>query len=397
VTTAAVGRTAAAAAVIGVGQTEYSRASHRTEWELANEAIASALDDAGVDPRDVDGLVRSSYEQVDEAMFLRTFRGRLTYYSQTAYGGLGLPAMVGHALGAVASGQARIVVAFRALNGYSQTRFGRAERTLGTSDATIVARGDRSPSGAFAAPYGVLAPGHLMAMWVRRYEHLFGVAEDDVIEAFCRIALDQRAYANRNPRAVMRDRPLDRAGYYAGRPINDPFRVFDFALETDGAAAVVIAGPDVARASLQPPVWIRAVVQGLLPYAESIATYGPLRNSEPYLALSAELYRRAGLGPNDISVAMLYDATVMTVLLAYEAYGFAPPGQGWRAIAEHGVGLDSPLPVNTHGGHLSEAYVHFMNSIVEAVRQCRGTATSQVPSVDAVLACSGPTGIVFTP
>lgn len=387
------------AAIVGIGHTHYSRGSGESEWQLANTAIANALQDAGLDGDDIDGIVRSSYDNVDEAMVLRTFGGRLTFYSQVNYGGLGVPAMLGHALGAIASHQAQVVVVFRALNGYSKTRFGRADRSLGNSNSSpMVATGDRAPSGAFAAPYGVLAPGQVMAMWARRYEHQFNIPDGAISDAFCQIATDQRRYAAANPFAVMRDKPLDRVGYYAGRYIAEPLRLFDFALETDGAAAIVVAAPSIAKKCTNHPlVWIRAVMQGLLPYAESISTYGDLRNSAEYLGIAAELYRRAGLRPSDISAAMLYDATTMTVLLAYEAYGFCPVGAAWSGIAEHGIGLDSPLPVNTSGGHLSEAYVHFMNMLVEAVRQCRGTSYNQVPNVNAVLACSGPTGVVLTP
>ena len=120
------------AAVIGIGQTAYSRASRRSEWSLAVEAIDQALADSGIAPGDVDGLVRYSYDSVDEAMLVRSFGWRLGYYSQTGYGGLGAPAVLAHARAAIESGQARVVVCFRSLNGYSTTRYGRAERSLGS-------------------------------------------------------------------------------------------------------------------------------------------------------------------------------------------------------------------------------------------------------------------------
>ena len=132
--------------------------------------------------------------------------------------------------------------------------------------------------------------------------------------------------------------------------ISDPLRVFDLALESDGAAAIVVASRDVARRLDVPPVWVRGAMHGLPPFAETVSMYGDLRNSRAYQALAGELYARSGVSASDISMAMLYDATTISVLLAYEAYGFAKEGESWRIIGEAGIGLDSPLPVNTMGG-----------------------------------------------
>lgn len=386
------------AAVIGIGQTAYSRASGRDEWSLAVEAVGNALDDSGLEPSDVDGLVRFSYDRVDEAMLVRAFGWRLRYYSQTGFGGLGAPAALAHAHAAVAGGQARAVVCYRSLNGYSATRYGRAERSLGDGDgaADLVARGDRAPSGAFAGPYGLLSPGQVMAMWARRYQWEAGIAEDDLVAALGRVAVDQRAYARRNPAALMRDRPLDAETYLAGRIVSTPLRIFDLALETDGAAAVVVADAALARGTPN-PVWIAAGVQGLFPYAESISVYGELRNGPTYQAIARRVLADAGITPQDLRAAMIYDATSISVLLGMEAYGLQPAGQAWRAVLEHGIGADALTPVNTSGGHLSEAYVHGMNLVVEAVRQCRGSSSGQVPRSGPVLVSSGPSAVVLTP
>lgn len=383
----------ATAAVIGVGQTEYSRASHRSEWSLAVEAINRALEDCGIPPEDVDGLVRYSYDAVDEAMLVRSFGWRLRYYSQTGYGGLGAPATLSHARAAVLSGQARVVVCYRSLNGYSATRYGRAERSLpGDDRGDVVAKGDRAPSGAFAGPHGLLSPGQVMALWARRYQWEAGISESELVSALARVAVDQRAYAQRNPAAVMRDRALDHEAYLAGRMISTPLRIYDLALETDGAAAVVVATEDVARAALTDPVRIIASVAGMFAYAESVAVYGELRNGPTYRALGERLLAEAGVPPADLCAAMIYDATSISVLLGLEGFGLAPPGQAWRQVFENGLG-----PVNTSGGHLSEAYVHGMNLVVEGVRQCRGVSSNQVSRTGPVLVSSGPSAVVLSP
>lgn len=383
------------AAVIGVGQTDYTRQSGRSEWELANEAIGRALDDAQVDPSEVDGLVRSASDVVDEAMVLRTFPMRLTYYGQIGYGGVGLAGILGHARAAIASGQARAVVVYRSLNGYSKVRFGRAERAF-DAGGSLVARGDRAPSGAFAGPYGLLSPGQVMAMWARRYQAKYALDDKNLSDALAVVAVGQRAYAQRNPDAIMRERPLSSADYYQGRMISEPLRLYDFALESDGAAAMVVAGRDMAMGQKRTAVWIRAAIQGLVRYGETINIYGELRNEPRHRSLGRQLFEQSGVEPRDISVAMLYDATTLTVLLALEEYGFAEPGTAWRLLLEKGIGLDSGLPVNTSGGGLSEAYVHGFNLMIEAVRQCRGSSPNQVDDVWNVLFCSGPSAAILS-
>ena len=152
---------------------------------------------------------------------------------------------------------------------------------------------------------------------------------------------------------------------------------------------------DIAR-SRPDPVWITASQQALFRYAESISVYGELRNGPRYRAVGRQLFDRAGLVPGDISVGLLYDATTVTTMLALETYGFCPEGTAWRYLAEEGIGPQSPLPVNTNGGLLSEAYVHYANQLLEGVRQCRGTATTQIPDVAHVLCASGPTAVILS-
>jgi acetyl-CoA acetyltransferase len=391
----------ALALVVGVGESTYCRGTDLSEWELAVEAVGRALADAGLTASDVDGLVRYSYDEVDEAMLVRSLGLRLGYYSQTGYGGLGAPAVLGHAAAAIASGLARVVVCYRSLNGWSRTRYGRAERTLGSGDgsgsADLVATGDRAPSGAFAAPYGLLSPGQVMALWAREYQWRAGLTDAQLAGALGRVAIDQRHYASTNHRAIMRDRPLDMAGYLAGRMISSPLRLYDLALESDGAAAVVVAAPSLGTGPGRPGVRVLAAAQGLFPYAESISVYGELRNGPQYRQIGSRLLHSAGVRPADIAAAMIYDATTISVLLGLEAYGFHEPFTAWRAVAAHGIGAASPLPVNTSGGHLSEAYVHGMNLVTEAVRQCRGESANQVSRTGPVLVSSGPSAVVMAP
>jgi acetyl-CoA acetyltransferase len=229
-------------AIIGIGQTDFSRASGRSEWQLAIEAIAAAAADAKVAPSDIDGIVRYQYDNVHEGLVARSLDANVLFHAQVGFGGQATAAILRHAANAIHLRQARIVLCYRSLNVRSGVRYGRAERSISTDDGgNFVASGPRIPSGDMVGPHGLLAPGQVMALWARRYLFEYGIREDDLCEALCEVAVRQRAYANNNPFAMMRDRPLTREDYFAGRMISTPLRLFDYCLESDGAVAFIVA------------------------------------------------------------------------------------------------------------------------------------------------------------
>lgn len=382
------------AAVVGVGHTEYSRDSGRSEWQLAIEAVRIAITDAGLEPAQVDGLIRYSADNVNEAMLTETLGLPLRYHSQVGFGGQSMAAVVGHAAAAISAGLASVVVAYRSLNGRSGARYGRAERRIGDDATHAVATGRMAPSGAFAGPYGLLAPGQVMAMWATRYAHEAGIDADTLSAALGGIAVCQRGYANNNPDAIMREHILDLDGYLASRWISEPLRLNDFCLETDGAAAVVIAAPHVVARTPHPPAWILAAQQSLR--EESMEVYTELANGPEHRAAADRLLADAEVGPADIDVAALYDASTIMVLLSLEGYGLCGVGEAWRSLTEHGSADEPLVPFNTSGGHLSEGYVHGFNHIIEAVRQLRGTSPNQIDRVETVLlGAAGASGVVL--
>lgn len=385
------------AAIVGIGQTEFSTNSGRTEWELAIEAVQAALADAGIAPSEVDGIVRYSYDNVTPAMLVRALGiTDLRWYGDLPFGGVAQCGVVAQAAAAIAAGIASIVVVYRALNERSGVRYGRAERNIAVTGDVVYATGDRTPSGQFSGPYGLHVPGQSMALWTRRYMYQSGMSDDDITETLGRIAVQQRRYANANPAAMMRDRPLDMAGYRAGRMISTPLRLYDYCLETDGAAALVITGAETARTLRSDPVYVLAAHQSLFPHSEPITVYAADLTEFAGPGNVAKLYADAGVSPSDISVAELYDATSFGVLSGIETYAFAKKGEGWRYVIENGIGLDSPLPINTHGGHLSEGYIHGVNHLTEAVRQLRGTAASQVENAElALVGCMGASSAIL--
>jgi acetyl-CoA acetyltransferase len=372
-------------AIVGIGQTAYGKALPGTAWDLAVEAVSGAIADAGIDPADVDGMCRFAppFEPVSEPMLVRALGIReLTFFAESPLGGEALGAVIAHGAAAIMAGLARVVVVYRALSQSKGGRFGRADRD-GQPGGDIVVPEEENRS--FAWPYGLMSPGQLFALWARRYASVYGLSDEDLTRALGSIAITQRGYASSNPAAMMRDRKLDWDTYRAARMISEPLRLFDLCLENDGACAYVLTSADTARAIRDDPVYVLSATQTLSPYREPMGIYTDdlIELFPPPVA--ERLFGQAGVTRDDIDVAELYDATSFMTLRSLESYGFAPAGQAWRYVADAGTGPDSPLPVNTHGGHLSEAYLHGMNGVLEAVRQLRGTACSQVAGAEVAL------------
>jgi len=370
-------------AISGIGATAFSARSGRNPLSLATEAALAAIADAGLRPDDVDGIVRSEMDGVAHND-LATALGltQLTYWGSTGTGGAAPCGQIGQAVGAILSGQASTVLVFRALNGRSGARYGR-----GTGRSVRV--GGRGMLDEFFAPHGLVAPGQMFALIARRHMIEFGTEERQLGA----IALACRERANANAGAQMRDRTLTMDDYLSARTIASPLRLYDFCLETDGACAVVVTTAERAAHGPQSPALIRAVAQGGPAGMQGGMMYPSLMRdtitTQPSAAVAETLYRRAGLGPDDIPVAQLYDCFTITVLLQLEDYGFCAKGEGGPFAASGAIGKGGRLPINTAGGHLSEGYIHGMNHIVEGVRQIRGTSAGPVPGADVCLVTSG--------
>jgi acetyl-CoA acetyltransferase len=376
-------------AIVGIGQTQFSRKSGRTAWELALEATLGALADAGIDPHEVDGLVRYALptEYVSIPMMQRSLGIReLRYYAEAPLGGEATSAVVNHAVAAIASKQASVVVIWRALNQSSGVRFGRADQRLplqpGEDDVVVPEDGENR---SFTWPYGQMSPAHIFGLWARRYMYENGLSDQDIARALGTIAIQQRKYANNNPNAVFYGRPLTWDDYDNARWISKPIRLFDMCLENDGACALVLVDAERARSLRSDPAYVLSVTQSLASYKEPMGLYGA--DLMEWFSPSAvkRLYNEAHISPEEVSVAELYDATSFMTLKSLETYGLAPAGEAWRYVIANGTGLDSPVPVNTHGGFLSEGYIHGMSTITEAVRQLRGTACNQVVGASVAL------------
>ena len=380
------------AAIVGIGQTEFSRHAGRTELQLACEAVTAALGDAGLTPDDVDGLVSYTVDPVEETELVRSVGiQEVAFSSRIPYGGGGSMGVLLHAASAVASGAADVVVAYRAIRARSgATRFGGAKvtptPTSGHAGTTAMQ---------WCMPFGVLTPASWMALNSTRYMHQFGVRSEDIGRAVVQL----RAYALTNPAAWGYQRPMTLEDHQASRWIAEPcIHLLDCCQETDGSVAVVITSRERAADLPQLPVTIGAAAGAGL-FEQEIASdhyRGDLSVMEGSVALARRLFGSFGFDRDDIDVAMIYDAFSPILLMQLEALGFCGPGEAKDFIAEGNLGPDGSLPCNTNGGLIGEGYIHGLNLVLEGTRQLRGTAVNQIPDARTVLVTASRTGAILT-
>ncbi|MFI1174123.1 lipid-transfer protein [Streptomyces melanogenes] len=365
------------AAIVGIGATEFSKDSGRSELKLAVEAVRAALDDAGLTPDDVDGMVTFTMDTSPEITVAQAAGiGELSFFSRIHYGGGAACATVQQAALAVASGVAEVVVCYRAFNERSGRRFGSGVQ-------------HREPSAEGAAlgwslPFGLLTPASWVAMAAQRYLHAYGLTP----EAFGHVAVVDRRHAATNPAAYFYGRPITLAEHAASRWIVEPLRLLDCCQETDGGQAIVVTTAERARDLRRPPAVITAAAQGAGRRQEGMTSFyrDGLTGLPEMGVVARQLWRTSGLTPAEIDVAILYDHFTPFVLMQLEEFGFCGPGEAADFVAADTVAL------NTHGGQLGEAYLHGMNGIAEAVRQVRGLAVNQIPGAGRVLVTAG-TGV----
>ncbi|MFC4115881.1 thiolase C-terminal domain-containing protein [Nonomuraea zeae] len=362
-------------AIAGVGYTPFTKNSGVSTLTLACRAVLAALEDAGLTPDDVDGLATHRVGDSAPPTLVGPALGLtdLSWHLDQFGGGSVSHAVVGQAALAVATGMAETVVCYRAINARSEFRMG------GTGRGVPV-----SPEVQYQAPYGFFAPPQQYAMFAQAHMLKYGTRA----EHFGQLAVTQRSNAAKNPRALMRT-PITLDDYLASRWIAEPFRLLDCCLETDGACAVVVTTAERARALRRPPVLVSAAAWGGGTSHLSGAAADPTVTAAA--ALAPRLYAQAGLGPGDIDVAQLYDCFTYSVIVQLEDYGFCAKGEGGPYVASGATSLGGALPVNTHGGFLSEGYVHGMNHIAEAVSQLRGDAGDrQAPRAEVALSTAQP-------
>jgi acetyl-CoA acetyltransferase len=381
-----------ASAIVGVGQTEFSKQADRSELQLACESITAALHDAGLTPDAVDGLVSYTVDPVEETELVRSVGiQEIAFSSRVPYGGGGSMGVLLHAASAVASGAAEVVVAYRAIRAHSgPSRFGAARvvpsATSGHSGTTATQ---------WCMPFGVLTPASWMALNATRYMHDYGVTSAD----FGRAVVQFRAFAATNPNAWGYERPITLEEHQESRWIVEPcIRLFDCCQTTDGSVALVITSTERARDLPNRPVKI-AAAGGAALFEQEIASdhyRGDLSVMEGSVAIGKRLFEDFGISRDDVDAAMIYDAFSPIFLMQIEGLGFCGLGEAKDFIADGNLALDGALPCNTNGGLIGEGYIHGLNLASEATRQLRGTAVNQVDDPEVILVSSSRTGAVLT-
>lgn len=347
------------AAIVGVGYTPFSRASGVSVLHLAHAACAGALADGGLDARDVDGV--GSFMVMHDSVKCQAIATTLAveglrWSVDLDLGGQAPCHLVGLAASAVTTGQAEVVVLCRALNGRSGARVG-----------TMTFDGPAAP---WRYPIGYDAYLMYCAMWAQRFLAETGQGPDDLGA----VAAAQREYAVDNERAVRR-RPLTTADHAAAPIVVSPFRADDCTVEVDGACALVVTTLERARDLPNPPVAVassayRAGPRSGLDIGDHLLWDDYTRNYTSLLR--DDLFGRAGITADDVEVAEIYDCFSSTVLMGLEGLGFCERGASGAFVRSGATRLGGVLPVNTHGGLLSEGYLHGMNTVCEAVLQVQG-------------------------
>jgi acetyl-CoA acetyltransferase len=387
------------AAIVGVGATPYYKRGQslpQTPLEMACKAILLALDDAGLTIHDLDGFSIYSFAcdpaQVAAALGVPEVR----FAASLTSGGGGSAGSIGLGAAAIAGGMADVCVTLMTLQQVTRRLGGTSVGGSGGGGGggNPYGGGGASPSTAFVAGTGLVSPGHSFSVLTQRHMHLYGTTREHLAE----IAISQRNNAIRRPTSIMRH-PLTRDDYFNARMISDPLCLYDYTMETDGAVAVIMTSAERARDLRQPPVYVMASANGGMGrWGPAIFSY--FQAPDEYFASSGHrpvaqrMYEMAGVGPEDVDVALLYDHFSPMVLMQIEDYGFCPVGEGGPFIAEGNVRWpDGRIPVNTHGGHLSEAYIIGMTHVREAVEQLRGVAVNQVEGAEIALVTGGPAAL----
>lgn len=357
-----------AAAVVGIGETAYTRSSPHTALELQFQASLAAIADAGLVPNDIDGVIPVGITAAPAEEYVTN---------------LGLPdlrfsALVPHG-GASAVGALQLAAAAIAA-GICSTVLVPAGRSISTG-ARAGVRIHQMPQfhlvTTYERPLGATAPAQLYAPMARRHMELYGTTSRQLGE----IAVTCREHAIGHGNAVMTT-PITIADHQASRMISDPFRLLDCSLESDGGAAYVVTSAERARDLAHMPVELLGSAMGH-PDSPSSITQRPDMTRLGVAKAAPIAFGTAGITPTDVDVAEIYDCFTWVVLCQLEDLGFCAKGEGGPFVEDGRLRLGGALPTNTHGGLLSQGHMLGMNHVVELVRQLRGHGgATQVPGAE---------------
>lgn len=357
-----------AASVAGVGETTYTRRSPRSSLELQLEASLVALADAGLGPKDVDGVIPVGITGATAEEYVTNFGiDDLRFSAVIPHGGASAIGALQCAAAAIAAGVCTTVLVAAGRNVSSGERAG--VRIHQMPQFRYVTE--------FERPVGAIAPAQLYAPMARRHMELYGTTSEQLAE----IAVACREHAALHGNAVM-TAPITVADHQSSRMIADPLRLLDCSLESDGGAAFVVTSAERARDLARPPVDLLGVAMGH-PDSPSSITQRPDLTRFGIAKAAPVAFAMAGVERADVQVAEVYDCFTYVVLCQFEDMGFCAKGEGGPFVSDGRLRLGGALPTNTHGGLLSQGHMLGMNHVVELTRQLRCEAgRAQVEGVE---------------
>ena len=376
------------ACIVGIGQTEFSKASGRSEQQLAAEAVLAACQDAGVDPHEIDGMTTFNIDNSDEVDVMRSLGCKeINYTTRLPQGGAASVSTLVHAKNAVESGLCDVFLIWRAMNERSQYRFGQPHMNL-SPDA------HSSTFMEWCFPFGAQTPAAWEALSCGPYLDKYGVTSEDL----GRIAVTFRKAAAGNPAAWFYEKPITLEDHQESRWIVEPWlRLLDCCQETDGGAALIVTRADRAKDLKQTPVKLLGAEYSMFFNHEIISDFyaGDLIRSENSEAVAERLEAKAGIAPKDTNVAMIYDNFTPQVLRQLEGFGYCGIGEAKDYVKDGHLDLDGRTPLSPNGGLMGEGYIHGINNITEGVRQVRGTAANQIAGAETAFIASGVAGAII--
>jgi acetyl-CoA acetyltransferase len=355
------------ACIVGVGESAFSRGSGKTELQLLLESSMNAISDAGLEPHDIDGIIGPPIGATSEHLAANLGIEDMRYATTVHMGGASPVVSLQSAALAVACGVANNVLIPVGWNGYSSNPVRGGGSRADTGEKPIAAPNPlQNTIAAYYLPYGATVPAQWYAWLATRHQKLYGTP----FESMGAIAVAERKHAQLNERAMMRGRPLTMEDYLASRWVSYPFRLYDCCLETDAACAIVVSSAERAKDLRKPPVYISGIAEGHPYPADDI----PARPDPFVIGLTfaaPKAFEMAGVTHKDIDFLEVYDCFTYVVMLQIEAMGFCKRGEVKDFVTGGRIEIGGELPLNTHGGLLSEAHVWGTNHIVEATRQLR--------------------------
>ena len=348
------------ACITGIGETAYQRGSTGTAFELQIESSLKAIADAGLDPKEIDGVIPIGIVSGTADDFIDNFGlPDLRFSALIPHGGASPAMALQCAAAAVASGVCdHVLITFGRNVSAGSNKAGARIHTMPQFHYVTE----------FEYPMGSIAPAQIYAPMARRHIELYGTT----VEQFGAVAVACRKHALLNDNALMK-KPITLEDHRNSRMIADPFRLLDCSLESDGGAAVVVSAAERAVDLKQRRVFISGVASGH-PDSPGAITQRPDMTSLGIKKAAARAFAMAGVTPADIDVAEIYDCFTYAVIRQLEDMGFCEKGEGGPFVEGGRLELGGELPTNTHGGLLSQAHVWGLNHIVELVRQLRGAA-----------------------